>query len=463
MEAKQIASTPELKREYSREQTEALWKINRIAAPVGVLIVAFLTMFSDQVNFPLFYRDMLTGRLFAIVLGSIVIIASYIPALKNRGHLFSFLLFLGLSLMAAHLCGVMNNESSTQTYWLFINIIGCALLPISLSYSAAVVLIAFAYYFIIYFFSGFVADVAFRMTLVNVGSASLGALALKVAQSRIREREFFFRKSLEKANIEIADLNEKLKDENIHLTLELEVAKHIQTVVLPQRDEYVNFEELDIACLMIPADEVGGDYYDAISFSQNGIIAMGDVTEHGLHSGLIMMMVHTAMRALSQIEKNNIKAIFQIINRLLYDFRLKTSDHRLMTLIILKYLGKGKFIMTGQHESLIILKTGGEVMDISSMDYGMYAGLEKDITPYLDILSFELNRGDVLILYTDGITEAMNNKEEQFGKEGIVQAALPVKDNSADSIRSAVIKKCLNHIGNEKVYDDLSIMVIKKT
>ena len=463
MEPKQIASTPELKREYGREQTEALWKINRIAAPLAILIVAFLILFSDQVNFPELYRDMLTGRLLAIFLGSIVIIASYIPTLKNKGHLFSFLFFLGFSLMAAHLSGVMNNESSTQTYWLFINIIGCAILPLSLSYSATVVLTSFAYYFIIYFSSGFIADVAFRMTLVNVGSASLGALAFKIAQSRIREREFFFRKSLEKANVEIADLNEKLKDENIHLTLELEVAKHIQTVVLPQKDEYVNFEELDIACLMIPADEVGGDYYDTISFQKNGIIAMGDVTDHGLHSGLIMMMVHTAMRALSQIEKEDIKAIFQIINKLLYDFRLKTADHRIMTLIILKYLGKGKFIMTGQHESLIILKAGGEVTDISSLDYGMYAGLEKDITPYLDILSFELNRGDVLILYTDGITEAMNNKEEQFGKEGIVQAALPAKDNSADKIRSAVIKKCLNHIGNEKVYDDLSIMVIKKT
>ncbi len=463
MEAKKIVSTPELKHEYDREQAESLCKINRIAAPLAVLLVVFLTMFSDQINFPQLYQDMLTGRLFAMVLGSIVIIASYIPTLKSRGHIFSFLFFLGFSLMMAHLNGVMNNESSSQTGWLFINIIGCAIVPISLSYSAAVVVMSFAYYLIIYFSSGFVADIAFRMTLVNVGSASLMALAFKVAQARIREREFFFRKSLEKANMEIADLNEKLKDENIHLTLELEVAKHIQTVVLPQKDEYVNFEELDIACLMIPADEVGGDYYDTISFSQNGIIAMGDVTEHGLHSGLIMMMVHTAMRALSQIEKEDIKAIFQIINRLLYDFRLKTSDHRMMTLIILKYLGKGRFIMTGQHETLIILKTGGEVTDISSLDYGMYAGLEKDIIPYLDILSFELNRGDVLILYTDGITEAMNNKEEQFGKEGIIQAALPVKDKSADSIRSAVIKKCLNHIGNEKVYDDLSIMVIKKT
>ena len=120
-------------------------------------------------------------------------------------------------------------------------------------------------------------------------------------------------RKIARQDVEIADLNEKLKDENIHLTLELEVAKHIQTVVLPQKDEYVNFEELDIACLMIPADEVGGDYYDTISFSQNGIIAMGDVTDHGLHSGLIMMMVHTAMRALSQIEKEDIKAIFQII------------------------------------------------------------------------------------------------------------------------------------------------------
>ena len=463
MEIKNKMQTAKLKSEYNFEQAVALWRINRVVAPIAIVIPLILIMISDPINFPDVYREMLVGRMYAIIFGSIVLISSLFPGLKNLGQIFAMFLFLGMNLMAAHLSGVMNNESSVLLYWVFISIIGCGLMPLSPSYTVLVVLMPFIYYLIIYFGSGFYPDVAFRMALINVGSASLGAMAFKVAQFRIREREFFFRMSLKEANVEIAELNEKLKDENIHLTTELEVAKHIQTIVLPQKDEYNNFSDLDISCLMIPADEVGGDYYDTISFEKDGIITIGDVTDHGLHSGLIMMMVHTAIRALSQIEQSDIKKIFEIINKLLYDFRHKTADHRIMTLIILKYLGNGNFNLTGQHESIIILSPDGSFQDISSLDYGMFAGLENDVGDYLDTLKFELKQDDVLILYTDGLTEAMNQENEEFGKDGIISSAMPVRNGSADKIRSTIIKSCLDHIGSEKLLDDISIMIIKKT
>ena len=462
MEIKNIVQTPELKLEYNREQAEVLWKINRVVAPVAIAIPVFLIIFSDPINFPHLYKQMLIGRMYAIIVGAVVLISSLFPTLKKGGQIFALLLFLGMNLMAAHLSAVMNNESSVLLYWIFITIIGCGLMPLSIIYTIMVVLISFIYYILVYFNSGFYADVAFRMTLINVGSASIGAMAFKMVQSRIREREFFFRKSLRDANIEIEKLNEKLKDENIHLTTELEVAKHIQTLVLPQKEEYSNFKDLDISCLMIPADEVGGDYYDTISFTETGIITIGDVTDHGLHSGLIMMMVHTAIRALSQIEQNDIKKIFEIINKLLYDFRHKTSDHRIMTLMILKYLGNGNFMFTGQHESLIIISPNGKVREISSINYGMYAGLESNVNQYLDTFTFSLKKDDVLILYTDGLTEAMNNKNVEFGKEGIIASALSVRNKSADTIRSTIVKKCLSYMGSEKIHDDLSIMIIKK-
>jgi len=462
MEQKKIVHTPELKSEYNKEQAEILWKINRVVAPIAILIPIFLILFSDPINFPSLYKHMFVGRMYAIVVGTVVLISSLFTGLKRISPIFSLLLFLGMNLMAAHLSGVMNNDSSVLLYWIFISIIGCGLMPLSLIYTILVVLISFAYYIIIYFYSGFYADLAFRMTLINVGSASIGAMAFKMVQARVREREFFFRKSLKDANIEIEELNEKLKDENIHLTTELEVAKHIQTLVLPQKEDYSSFKDLDISCLMIPADEVGGDYYDTISFADTGIITIGDVTDHGLHSGLIMMMVHTAIRALSQIEQKDIKKIFGIINKLLYDFRHKTSDHRIMTLMILKYLGKGNFIFTGQHESLIIISSTGKVRDIPSMDYGMYAGLESNVDKYLDTLTFSLKKDDVLILYTDGLTEAMNSNNIEFGKEGIITSALSVRHKSADTIRSAIVTKCLNYMESKKIHDDLSIMVIKK-
>ena len=458
-----LEQTPELKREYEQEQSERLHRVNRIAALAGFLIVAYLTCFSDPVNFPAYYELMFRGRLYALVLAPIVLIGAFIPAFRNRGYLFSTLLFVGGTMMMAHLTAVMNNESSAVVAWLFISIIYCGIYPLPILHSVAVVIASLAYYQAIYFSMGFEADLDFRMTLVNVGSASFFSLAFKLAFSRIRKREFYFRKGLTRANQEIADLNEKLKDENIRLVQELEVARHIQTLVLPQKYEYSSFDDLEIACRMITAEEVGGDYYDTINFTDGGIISIGDVTDHGLHSGLIMMMVHTALRALSQLERDDIREIYRIINKLLYDFRLKTSDTRIMTLLILRYLGDGRFTMTGQHENLLIISAKGAVKEISTLEYGMFAGLEKDVDSYLDVLSFTIEDGDVLILYTDGITEAQNAEGLEFGTQGITEAALPLRGRNVEIVKEGIMRSCLAHIGKQQIHDDLSVVVIKKT
>jgi sigma-B regulation protein RsbU (phosphoserine phosphatase) len=100
--------------------------------------------------------------------------------------------------------------------------------------------------------------------------------------------------------------------------------------------------------------------------------------------------------------------------------------------------------------------------EISTMDLGTYAGLDKDISHLLQIQSFTLESGDTLILYTDGITEAMNRQQREFGKEGIVNAALAEKDNGADAITSSVVKNCFKHLDGTTIHDDLSLLVIKK-
>ncbi|HCA97976.1 MAG TPA: hypothetical protein DEP38_26245, partial [Cyanobacteria bacterium UBA9226] len=95
-------------------------------------------------------------------------------------------------------------------------------------------------------------------------------------------------------------LNEKLKAENIRLSAELEVTRKLQKMILPKQEELDAIEELEIAGFMEPADEIGGDYYDV--FSENGRvkISIGDVTGHGLESGVVMLMTQTAVRTLQE-------------------------------------------------------------------------------------------------------------------------------------------------------------------
>ncbi|HVP19731.1 MAG TPA: SpoIIE family protein phosphatase [Spirochaetia bacterium] len=452
----------EQREQYRRQLADSLTRINRVFAFVGLAITAYLLLFSDASSYPQYAQAMFVGRMYTIVGTTIVGLLSFFPFARRIGIPLSFLLFVSGTLQMAHLTAVMNNIPASLTAWVYINLIFCGIYPLPVTYSFVAVVIGVAYYIFAYRLSGFVPDVAFQQTLVNIIVPSLLALAFKVGMDRIRRREFYFRVGLEKANKEIADLNTRLEDENLRLSHELEVAQHIQNIVLPQESDYQAFRDLQISCRMIPATEVGGDFYDTIHFGPEGFISIGDVTDHGLHSGLIMMMVHTALRALSRIERNDIQRIYGVINKLLYDFRLKTLDHRIMSLVILKYMGEGNFMMTGQHETLLMLRKDGTVQNIESLEYGMYAGLDSNVLPYLKLHTFHMEVGDVLVLYTDGVTEAMNDKSEVFGTEGIIRVAEPLREASADAIQTAIVEACQQHIGQARRFDDISVVVVKK-
>lgn len=461
--ARDFQGTPELLARYRRERAESLSRVNSVFAWVALALIVFLAFFSDPKSFPEYAPHMLQGRMYAIVAGALVGILSLIPALRRYGVHLSFLIFAGAALQMAHLSAVMNNHPTDLTAWLYVNIVFCGIYPIPLLPALAVVLISFAYYVPVFLAWGYEVGFDFWMLLIQVGSASLISLLVKAGMERIRRREFLFRVRLENANREIAELNHKLEDENLRLSHELEIAQHIQSIVLPQEKDYRAFRDLEISCQMLPATEVGGDYYDTIHFGPGGFISIGDVTDHGLHSGLIMMMVHTALRALSNVERDDIQRIFRVINKLLYDFRLKTLDHRIMSLIILKYVGDGDFVATGQHESLLIMRADGSVQDIESLEYGMYAGLDANISPYLKLLSFHLDVDDVLILYTDGVTEAVDAEQRPFGSKGVVDAARGARGGTALQIRTAIVDACQDHLGGARCFDDISVVVIKKT
>ncbi len=97
------------------------------------------------------------------------------------------------------------------------------------------------------------------------------------------------------ANQEITTLNYRLKEENIRLSAELDVARQLQQMVLPRPSEFEGIKNLEIAGFMEPADEVGGDYYDVLSQNGKVTLTIGDVTGHGLESGVLMIMAQTAV------------------------------------------------------------------------------------------------------------------------------------------------------------------------
>lgn len=301
-----------------------------------------------------------------------------------------------------------------------------------------------------------------RLELLNVVSAQ-AAISIENAQlyqnleTKVEERTT----QLAEANQEITLLNERLKAENLRMSAELDVTRKLQKMVLPKERELQQISNLEIAGFMEPADEVGGDYYDVL-FHEGGVkLAIGDVTGHGLESGMLMIMAQMAVRTLLESEENDPIRFLEIINRAIYKNVERMNIDKNMTLAILDY-HQGDVKISGQHEEAIIVRKGGEIQRIDTLDLGLYVGLEPDIGEFLNHTEFQLNPGDGLVLYTDGITEAEDINGVQYGLERLCEVVSASWNLSAYQMRQRIIDDLMGYIGTQKVYDDITVLVIKQ-
>ncbi|MBW4519169.1 MAG: SpoIIE family protein phosphatase [Scytolyngbya sp. HA4215-MV1] len=280
---------------------------------------------------------------------------------------------------------------------------------------------------------------------------------LQAEQATVEERT----RQLAQANAEILALNDRLKAENFRLSAELDVTRRLQQMILPRQSELEQISELDIAGFMEPADEVGGDYYDVVQHDGKIKIAIGDVTGHGLESGVVMIMAQAAVRTLiANGEADPIKFL-NTINRVIYDNTRRMRSHKNMTLVLLEYEA-GVLKLSGQHEELIIIRADGKVELIDTIDLGFPLGLEPEISSFVAETQVQLKSGDMAVLYTDGITEAMNIQKEQYGAERLYTLLSQHRQRSATEVYQMVIEDVRQHIGNEKLFDDLTLVVLKQ-
>jgi serine phosphatase RsbU (regulator of sigma subunit) len=267
---------------------------------------------------------------------------------------------------------------------------------------------------------------------------------------------------LAKANKEILVLNERLKVENLRMSAELDVTRRLQQMILPKQQELESIEGLEIAGFMEPAEEVGGDYYDVLNHGGKVTIGIGDVTGHGLESGVLMIMAQTAIRTLLVHKETDPVKLLQTVNETLFDNVERMNCGKSMSLSLLEYRGDNALRLSGQHEEVILVRSSGEVERIDTIDLGFPIALEADIADFLATTEIQLNSGDVVVLYTDGITEAFDMNEDQYGIEPVIEVVALNREQSAAEIKQAVIDDVRRYMGEQKVFDDITLVVIKQ-
>jgi serine phosphatase RsbU (regulator of sigma subunit) len=259
---------------------------------------------------------------------------------------------------------------------------------------------------------------------------------------------------------EIKRLNDELKQENTRMSAELDITRRLQQMMLPREDDLRRIANLDISGFMEPAAEVGGDYYDVISEDGRVVFGIGDVTGHGLESGVIAIMVHTAVRTLLASGQHKNRIFFDVLNRVIFGNVRRMNCDRNLTFSLLQY--QDNFVtVSGQHEEVLIVRSDGAAERHDTLELGFPLGLEEDISGFVGETRIPLQSGDVLVVYTDGITEAANSAGCLFGIERLSEAVRSSHAQPADAIRQAVLGSLREHVGNECLRDDISLLVIK--
>lgn len=253
-----------------------------------------------------------------------------------------------------------------------------------------------------------------------------------------------------------------LISENLRMSAELDVTRKLQQMILPKPRELEAIKGLEIAAFIEPTEEVGGDYYDVL-FHHNGVkIGIGDVAGHGLESGLLMLMTQAAIRTLLESNQTDPVQFLDILNRTLYGNieRMELCKH--ITLSLLDY-ENGVIRLSGQHETVIVIRSGGIVEEIDTENLGFPLGLDEEIISFIGTpQKLQLNPGDVVVLYTDGITEATNPSRELYGLERLIKVLKNTHHLSCEEIKQAVLDNLRQYTGNRPLSDDITLVVLKQ-
>lgn len=203
------------------------------------------------------------------------------------------------------------------------------------------------------------------------------------------------------------------------LRSEVELASDIQKHVL--KKSYPKSDMLEIVADTKSATEVGGDSYDIITQGDNTYVYLGDVTGHGVASGFVMMVVNALVSGFSKMLVNGASILVQT-NEIL---KPRVKSNMLMTLLMIRWNSlEKKLYMTGAgHEYLLVYKKSQNKVHALKSG-GVALGMTRDISKVLKEVQIAFEPGDLLVLYTDGITEARNGTHEtdmMFGIDRLVQ------------------------------------------
>lgn len=297
---------------------------------------------------------------------------------------------------------------------------------------------------------------------VNEGKTdNLIILGKKLTQKPYSESDLEFLESI--VNLSVLSIeNSMLFDEYLDkkkIESELKIAREIQIALLPK--EIPAVKDYEITATNIPALHIGGDYFDIIKLNENKVaLIIADVSGKGTPASLLMSNIQSAVHSylkLYEEENFDLEAVTGKINELIYE---NTPPEKFITFfwgILDTNTHEFEYINAGHNPPFVLknshvhhLDKGGFMIGI--LDFGVTYEKGK----------ITLDDDDVLIFYTDGVTEAQNNANEEYGEENLISLVKNIKAENCGNILSEITTSITDFTKGMPQYDDITLIILKK-
>ena len=235
---------------------------------------------------------------------------------------------------------------------------------------------------------------------------------------------------------------------------ELEIAKQVQARLFPQM--LPALRTLDYAGVCIQAHAVGGDYYDFMDLGKERLgLVIGDIAGKGIAGALLMANLQANLRSQSAIALDEPRRMLQSVNRLFYE---NTIDSAYATLVFAEYDDNARrlrYVNCGHLPALVLRRDGtGERLHSTSTVLGLFEQWE------CSFKECQLSSGDILALYTDGVTEACDEAGEEFGERRLIEALLRYRELPSSELLASIAGD-VQQFSPHQQRDDITLIVSK--
>jgi sigma-B regulation protein RsbU (phosphoserine phosphatase) len=243
--------------------------------------------------------------------------------------------------------------------------------------------------------------------------------------------------------------------EKRRLDAELEIATAIQHRLFPAKIPKI--EGYDLSAFNRPCNEVGGDYFDIIRVRGGAGMAIADVSGKGIGAAMLM----SNLQAILQIRAGEFGDPCLLMECMNEDVSTRVGEGQFITMFYLNLNpeeGRIRYCNAGHNPPYLLRRTGDLVtLEVSGMPLGILPELKYETS------EVEIASGDVLLLYSDGITECMDRREDQFGEERLKEVLRESAEGDAHAIKGAIFSAVDTFRQDEPFSDDMTLIVLKRT